>query len=97
MRIKVTDSFGASDSLRLFLKSPWLALDTGANKAYTLAKNFLRDSIFTHRGPREDRFGLHTSCEYRQRHAAAHFAAVQRLRIRVASRSGSVEERDRCV
>ena len=51
MRIKVTDSFGASDSLRLFLKSPWLALDTGANKAYTLAKNFLRDSISLVVGP----------------------------------------------
>lgn len=44
-RIRVTDSFGASDSARLFLKSPWLALDTGANKAYTIAKNYLHDSL----------------------------------------------------
>lgn len=45
MKIKVTDSFGASDSARLFLKSPWLATDTGTNKSYTLAKIFLQDSL----------------------------------------------------
>lgn len=42
--VKVTDSFGAADSLRLYLKSPWLAVDTGANRAYSSAKLALRDS-----------------------------------------------------
>jgi hypothetical protein len=43
--VRVTDSFGKTDSLRFFMISPWLATDTAANKQYQNAKNVLHDSI----------------------------------------------------
>ena len=43
--VRVTDSFGKTDSLRFFMKSPWFATDTSANKAYQLAKEALLDSV----------------------------------------------------
>jgi hypothetical protein len=42
--VKVTDSFGKADSFQLYLKSPWLAIDTVVNRAYSSAKRSLRDS-----------------------------------------------------
>ncbi len=45
MLVRVTDSFGKTDSLRFFMKSPWFAIDTTANKAYQLALQTLADSI----------------------------------------------------
>jgi len=45
MLVRVTDSFGKTDSLRFFMKSPWLATDTSANKPFQAAKKLLQDSM----------------------------------------------------
>ncbi len=44
MLVRIYDIYNKIDSARIFLKSPWLATDTVANKGYTLAKKILKDS-----------------------------------------------------
>lgn len=43
--VRVTDSFGKTDSLRFFMIGPWLATDTAANKPFQQAKSVLHDSV----------------------------------------------------
>jgi hypothetical protein len=45
MLITISDTYNQKDTLRFFMKSPWLEIDTSVNRVYTLAKQRLRDSL----------------------------------------------------